>query len=392
MLMSHRICLDPNNVQATYFAKAAGIVRFAYNWALSEWNNECKAGGHPSEAALRRKLNSIKRDQFPWMLEVTKNAPQMAIIQLGKAFRNFFSKRTKYPKFKKKGIHDRFSITNDQFEIKEKRIKIPRLGWVRMREKLRYAGKIISATISKEANRWYVSVTVDSPEAEPKAFYENQVKKAIGVDLGLLTLATLSNGEHIIGPKPHKALESSLLRLSRALTRKKIGSKNWQKAKLKLATLYVRMKNIRLECLHQLTNRLTKNGNKLIGIEDLNISGMLKNRRLARSVQDMGFYEFRRQLEYKAKMRGCRVVVTDRFFASSKICNQCKHQNESLLLNQRQWRCELCGTEHERDLNAANNLRDMAASSAVSACGERGSGCGCINHNETALYEAGIQQ
>jgi len=139
MLIAHKIALDPNNVQATYFARAAGTARFAYNWALAEWQRQyetCKtdpALPKPSQMALRRTLNSIKGEQFPWMLEVTKNAPQMAIIQLGAAFKNFFAGRAKYPKFRKKGLHDRFGLTNDQFSVDGSRIRIPNLGWVRMR-------------------------------------------------------------------------------------------------------------------------------------------------------------------------------------------------------------------------------------------------------------------
>ena len=147
MLIAHRIALDPNNVQATYLARAAGTARFAYNWALAEWKRQYEAWKtdnslpKPSQAALRRQLNALKREQFPWMLEVTKNAPQMAIIQLGQAFQNFFAGRARFPTFRKKGVDDRFTLTNDQFGIDGSRLRIPNLGWVRMRETLRFAGK-----------------------------------------------------------------------------------------------------------------------------------------------------------------------------------------------------------------------------------------------------------
>jgi putative transposase len=189
MLIAHKIALDPNNVQDTYFARAAGTARFAYNWALAEWQRQyeaCKADSSlpkPSQMALRRQLNGIKVEQFPWMLEVTKNAPQMAIIQLGEAFKNFFAGRAKYPKFRKKGLHDRFSLTNDQFSIDGSRIRIPKLGWVRMRETLRFTGKIMLATVSCVAGRWFVSITVDTPDDSPLPKAENQ--GAVGVDLGV---------------------------------------------------------------------------------------------------------------------------------------------------------------------------------------------------------------
>jgi putative transposase len=165
MLMAHKICLHPNHCQATYFARAAGTARFAYNWALAQWQKQYDAWKldntqpKPSQAALRRELNAVKKDQFPWMLEVTKNAPQMAIIQLGQAFQNFFAGRAKFPKFRKKGVHDRFSLSNDQFSVESSRIRIPHLGWVRMREALRFTGKIMSATVSRVADKWFVSIT-----------------------------------------------------------------------------------------------------------------------------------------------------------------------------------------------------------------------------------------
>ena len=379
MIVAHKIALDPNNVQATYFAKAAGTARFAYNWALAEWQRQYEAWKQdnslpkPSQAALRRQLNAIKREQFPWMLEVTKNAPQMAIIQLGEAFKNFFAGRAKYPKFRKKGVHDRFTLTNDQFDIDGCRIRIPNLGWVRMRESLRFAGKIMSATISRVADRWFVSIAVDT-EDPPKRKAENQ--GIVGVDLGVSALATLSTGEPPIpGPKPHKALLDRLRRLSRSLSRKQKGSRNRRKAKAKLARLHARIANIRLDALHKLTTDLTRRFHT-IGIEDLNVRGMVRNRHLARSIADMGFFEFRRQLEYKAAMRGGQVVIADRWFPSSKICSCCGHKQEELPLSVRRWSCSICGVEHDRDLNAAINLKNYAASSTVSACGGEGAGLG----------------
>ncbi|MBP0627457.1 RNA-guided endonuclease TnpB family protein [Cupriavidus sp. AcVe19-1a] len=379
MLIAHRIALDPNNAQATYLARAAGTARFAYNWALAGWKRQYEAwkadASHPrpSQHLLRRQLNAIKREQFPWMLEVTKNAPQMAIIQLGQAFQNFFAGRARYPRFRKKGVHDRFTLTNDQFSLDGSRIRIPNLGWVRMRESLRFAGKILSATVSRVADRWFVSIAVDSPNSShlPKA--ENQ--GAVGVDLGVTALATLSTGEKVTGPKAHKALLQRLRGLSRSLSRKQKGSANRRKAKGRLAKLHARIAAIRSDALHQLTTDLTRRFHT-IGIEDLNVRGMLGNRHLARSIADMSFFEFRRQLEYKAAMRGSQVVVADRFFASSKTCSACGHKLDELALSIRQWSCPTCGTTHDRDVNAAINLKFMAVSSTVSACGEEGAGRG----------------
>ncbi|MCX7255786.1 MAG: RNA-guided endonuclease TnpB family protein [Polaromonas sp.] len=377
MLIAHKIALKPNNAQATYFTRAAGTARFAYNWALDEWQKQYDAWkldntqSKPSQMALRRQLNSIKGEQFPWMLEVTKNAPQMATIQLGQAFHNFFAGRTNYPKRRKKGVHDRFSLSNDQFSVDASRIRIPHLGWVRMREALRFTGKIMSATVSRVADKWFVSIAVDTPDDLPLAKAENQ--GSVGVDLGIKTLATLSTGERIPGPKAHKALLCCLQRLSRGLSRKVKGSQNRKKARMKLARLHARISNIRKNALHQLTTDLTRRFHT-IGIEDLNVRGMLKNRRLSRAVSDMGFFEFRRQLEYKAEQRGGVAVVADRWYPSSKTCSHCGHKLETLPLSVRQWTCPACNTTHDRDVNAALNLRNMAVSSTASVCGEEGSG------------------
>ncbi|MFT3805218.1 MAG: RNA-guided endonuclease TnpB family protein [Burkholderiaceae bacterium] len=377
MLIAHKIALDLNDEQATYMARAAGTARFAYNWALAEWKRQYEAWKvdhsqpKPSQMALRRQLNALKREQFPWMLEVTKCAPQLAIIQLGQAFQNFFAGRARYPQFRRKGVHDRFSLSNDQFCIDGSRLRIPNLGWVRMRETLRFAGKIMSATISRVANRWFASITVDTPDSShlPKA--ENQ--GAVGVDLGVSALATLSTGEVIAGPKPHTALLGRLRRVSRSLSRKQKGSANRKKAKAKLAKLHARIANIRSDALHKLTSGLAQRFHT-IGVEDLNVRGMVKNRHLARSIADMSFFELRRQLEYKTNMRGGQVVAADRFYPSSKTCSGCGQKLDVLPLSVRQWTCPACGAQHDRDVNAAINLKNMAVSSTVSACGEEGSG------------------
>jgi len=380
MLIAHKIALDPNNVQATYFARAAGVARFAYNWALAAWGRQYEAHKadpslpKPSQLALRRQLNAIKGVQFPWMLKVTKNAPQMAIIQLGVAFKNFFAGRAKYPKRRKKGQHDRFSLTNDQFNLDASRIRIPLLGWVRMRETLRFTGKLMSATISRVAHRWYVSITVDTPDNLPLPSAENQ--GTIGVDLGISTFATLSTGDRIPGPKALQVLLSRLQRLSRGLSRKVKGSANYKKAKMKLAKLYAQISHSRKNALHQLTTYLTRRFHT-IGIEDLNVRGMLKNRHLSRAISDMGFSEFRRQLDYKAAQRGGKIVVADRWYPSSKTCSNCHYKLEALPLAVRQWQCPVCSWVHDRDVNAAINLKNRAVSSTVSACGEEGAGLGC---------------
>lgn len=388
MLLVHKIELKPNRTQATYFLKACGVARFSYNWALEEWGKWYQAGLKPKESELRKKLNQIKTAEFPWMLEVTKVAPQQAIKNLGNAFKRFFSKQGKYPKFKKRGIHDAFRADNgpssagdNAAEIDEKKIKLPRVGWVRLKEKLRFKGQIKSVTISKRADRWFAAVSVEI-ESLP---HERKNQGSVGVDLGIKHLAVLSNGEKIEGHKAHSNLLEKLKRTSRALSRKIKGGQNYQKAKLNLSRLHLKISQIRENSLHQLSTYLVLNYKKIC-IEDLNISGMSKNRKLSRHIMDQGFYELRRQLTYKSAWYGSDLLMADRFYPSSKLCHCCGYKNQDLVLSDRTWTCSNCQSQHDRDLNAALNLRSLlnkeykcsstASSAGIKACGEAGSGDG----------------
>lgn len=377
MLIAHRIALDPTNKQRTYFARASGVARFAWNWALAEWQRQYAARcgdtslPPPSEVGLRRQLNSLKREQFPWMFDVTKCAAQEAIIDLGAGFRSFFENRGCYPRFKKKGVRDSFCAANEagKFRVDGRRIKLPVVGWVRMREVMRFSGKLKRVTVSREADRWFASIMVETADLK-KA---EQPHDAVWVDLGVAMLATMSQGDPIPGPKAHSALLDRLRRTSRALSRKREGSANRRKARRKLARLHSRIAAIRRDATHKATTILTKKYRR-IGIEDLNVRGMVRNRRLSRSIMDGGFFEFRRQIEYKARFYGATVVVADRWFPSSKTCSCCGSVKAELALSQRIYHCDTCGFEADRDLNAARNLERLAASSAASACGEDRSG------------------
>lgn len=377
MLLVHKVALNPNNKQKTYFKKAAGIARFSYNWALEKWIEIFKNGGKPSEAYLRRELNSIKKTEFPWMLEVTKVAPQQAIKNLGEAFNRYFKKYANYPKFKKKGINDSFRTDNgppskgmDAITIQGRKIKIPKLGWIKMWEKLRFNGQIKSVVISRTSNRWYAAISVETTVLPHKR--ENQGD--VGVDLGIKALATLSTGQEYVGPKAHTALLKKLKRKSKSLSRKEKGSNKYKLAKEELRKLHARIANIRKDHLHKLTTYLVLNFTK-IGIEDLNVAGMLKNRKLSRHIMDQSFYEFRRQLTYKGDWYESEVIVVNRFYPSSKICSKCDTKNENLKLSDRTWKCK-CGAFHDRDLNAAINLEkhmNTVSSTEIYACGAEGS-------------------
>ena len=369
-IRGHVIQLLPNNKQASHFAQASGVARLSYNWALKEWQRQYKADkeyrdqcdyygvqvdkkllNKPSEAKIRKHLNSFKREKYPFMLKVTKCAPQLAIKQLGSSFDRFFNGQSKYPKPRKKGVDDRFSLSNDQFSIKDRKISIPNLGWVKMTEDLRYQGKILSAKIFKQGGKWFASIAVELNQPEK---LHPKTGLSVGIDLGVSSLATLSNGEVVPSSVPLKKQLAKLRRLAKSFSSKKKGSQNREKAKTKLSRLHYKISCLRKNNLHQVTSDLVKRFD-LIAIEDLNVKGMVQNRKLSRAISDMGFYELKRQLIYKAKQHGKSILSVGRFFPSSKMCSNCGELNQNLTLAMREWRCS-CNTLHHRDINAAINI------------------------------------
>ena len=366
MLRVHKIKLNPNQDQEIYFRKACGVARHAYNWALATWKRQYEVGEKPNEANLRKQYNAIKPVEFPWALEVTKCAPQQAIKNAGTAYKNFFDRL-------KKGLRDSFRADNgpatkgaNALPADGKKIKLPIIGWIRMREAVRFSGTIQSTTVSHMADGWYISVLVET-EDTLKAKSNGGV---IGIDLGLKTFATLSKGAPVKGPKPHRALGKRLRRLNKSLSRKTKGGTNFSIAKAKLSKLHKRIADIRQDAVHKLSHRIATEFS-VIGIEDLNVRGMSRNGNLARSVGDAGMRMFRTQMEYKAAMTGSFVYVHPRFAPSSKVCSGCG-QLHDMPLGKDTLSCD-CGLVMDRDLNASLIL-EYAASSAVSACGESGSG------------------
>ncbi len=354
LVLSHKIQIkNPTVKQEKYFRQACGTARFAYNWGLKEWKKQYEAGNKPTAFQLKKAFNAIKPIDFPWVFNVTKCASEQAFAHLGLAFKRFFNGQGRYPKFKKKGVRDSFYLSNDQVKVAENRIKIPKLGWVKLTESLRFSGKIQSATVSRTADKWFVSIHVQM-ETAPIKISENQAD-AVGVDLGVKNLATLSNGETVEGTKPLKKLTRKLARMQRHLAKCTKGSKRYLRQKMKIARLHYRIRCIRQDCLHKLTHRLCQ-GFKVICLEDLNVKGMLKNHKLAKAISDMGFYELKRQLEYKTCFYGSWISVIDKWFPSSKTCSNCGHKKEELKLSERIYHCEACGHKIDRDLNAAINI------------------------------------
>lgn len=354
LVLSHQIRIkNPTVKPEPYFRQACGTSRFAYNWGLEEWKKQYEAGKKPTAFQIKKTFNAIKPIDLPWVFNVTKCAPEPAFAHLGNAFKRFFKGLGKYPRFKKKGQHDSFYLSNDQFKVAGNEIKIPKLGWVKLTESLRFSGKISSATVSRTADKWFVSIQVQM-EMSPVRVSENQAD-AVGVDLGVKNLATLSNGETVEGRKPLNKHNLRLARLQRSLTKCAKGSRRHEKQKLKISRLHYRIRCIRQEGLHKLTHHICQSF-KVICIENLNVKGMLKNHKLAKAISDMSFNEFKRQLEYKAGLYGNWISVIDQWFPSSKTCYNCGTKKEELKLSERVYGCETCGYENNRDLNAALNI------------------------------------
>lgn len=342
--------LDPNNTQRTQLLKHAGCARFAYNWGLGQ----VKVGEKPNAMALHRNLNVLKSTDFPWMYEVSKCSAQEALRDLQKAFTNFFAGRTKYPTFKKKssGIGS-FRLTGT-IKVEERRIQLPRLGWLRLKE-TGYVPEnvhILSATVSEQAGCWYVSVLVQE-EIEQASLKEN----VLGIDLGIKTLATCSDGTVYENPKALAKHEEKLKRLQRKLSRQQKSSNRRKMTKNKIAQVWAKIRNIRKDSIQKATTDIVKTKQcQVIALEDLNVRGMVKNHKLAKAVSYASMRQFRTTLEYKQTWAGGEIKLVDRWYPSSKTCSDCGAIKSDLKLSDRIFKCD-CGMVKDRDLNASINLK-----------------------------------
>jgi putative transposase len=351
-----------------------------------------KAGEKPTANKIKAKWNEVRRVEFPWSLDVTKCAGSQGIMNLGTAFKNFFEglkkpkghRRAKYPKFKKKRLDASFALWNDQFEVRalpfrfgkdRGEIRIPNLGWVKMREPLKASGRIMGAVVSRDADGW--SVSIQCKTEDPTSAHINPCS-VVGVDLGISCLMVLSQPlsdgrTRIENPKALRKAMKRVKKLSRRCSRQEVvrkkhnakTSRREKKRRLTLAKIHLRVANVRRDAIHKATTALA-NTFETVVLEALNVAGMVKNHNLAGALHDAAFGEIRRQVEYKTAMRGGRTVIADRFFASSKIASCCGHLMEKMPLNVREWTCPACGTIHDRDENAARNLEQIVVGPAWS--------------------------
>ena len=367
MLLGFKTELKLNSQQRVILAKHAGVARHAYNWGLALCQNilqhnrqhQSEKLKFPTAIDLHKLLVAMVKSENPWYYEVSKCAPQYALKHLADAFKSFWSKKKGFPNFKKKWRHDSFTM-DGSITIESRKIRVPVIGWLKTYERLPQGIKPKSVTISRTAERWFISFKIEVlPTVTTKKV------SVVGIDLGINHLATLSTGEVFEGAKSYKLLSGKLARLQYLNRRKEKGSANWKKANIKIAKIHRRIANIRLDTLHKITTYIAKN-HGVIGIEDLNVSGMMANQKLVKAIADMGFSEFRSQLEYKCQLYGSQLVVVDRFFPSSKKCSNCGVVKESLSLSERVFKCVACDFVCDRDFNASINL-ELAVSSTVTA-------------------------
>lgn len=421
---AYRFALDPSVEQRRALASHCGAARFAFNWGLREVKATLEArewerrllGGALTEslswtlAGLRREWNRQKQEVAPWWAENSKEAYSSGLDALARALRAWSASRrgerageaVGFPRFRKRGQRPSCRFTTGVIRVDDGRhVSLPRIGRLRTCEATTAllgrlqagSARILSATISQEAERWLVSFTCEVERELPAG---NGHHDTVAVDLGVLRLATLSSGETIAGPRSLRRAQKRLRRLQRALSRRTRGSARRGRARRSLARAHRRVANLRSDCLHKLTTRLAKSHGSVV-VEDLCVRGMMRSARgsveqpgrgvrakagLNRALSDAGFGDLRRKLEYKCAWHGSRLVVADRFFASSKRCSGCGRVRDRLRLSERAYRCASCGLVLDRDLNAARNLvwwaeqqslcPEVAASAAETENGREG--------------------
>ncbi|MGN0329156.1 MAG: RNA-guided endonuclease InsQ/TnpB family protein [Lachnospira sp.] len=379
MIKSLKVMLMPNNIQNTKMFQYAGAARFAYNWALTrEQENHEKGGKFIPDTELRKEFTRLRNsDEYAWLQNISNNVTKQAIKDACNAYKNFFKGLQQYPRYKsKKRSMPKFYQDNIKIKFTDTHVKLEgfsssrkankqKLNWVRLAEHGRIPAdaRYRNPRISFDGLNWWISVGIECPDSR-----EELSEHGIGIDLGVKDLAVCSDNhtyKNINKSQTIKKLEKRKRRLQRSVSRKYEQNKkkgkycktnNVVKKEKLLLKVNHRLTNIRKNYLHQTTSEIVDRKPRFICIEDLNVSGMMKNRHLAKAVQSQGFYEFHRQLEYKCKNAGIQLIVADRFYPSSKLCSCCGAVKKDLKLSDRVYRCS-CGNVMDRDLQAAINLK-----------------------------------
>ena len=356
MFKAYKFRLYPNKEQQEFFAKNFGCVRFIYNKMLAD-----KIEHYEKTGEMLNNTPAQYKKEYPWLKEVDSLALSNARLNLNKAYRNFFrDKSVGFPRFKSKKINRHSYTTNNQkgtVRIEDGYIKLPKLkSMVKIVQHREFDGEIRSCTVSKTpTNKYYISILVDE---DIKQLPKNN--KKVGIDLGIKNFAVTSDGEVFENLEWLKKSEKRLAKLQRDLSRKKKGSRNREKARLKFAKLHEKIANQREDYLHKVASKII-NENQVIVLEDLKVSDMLENHRLAKAISEVSWFEFRKQLEYKAEWYGREIIIAPANYPSSQLCSSCGYKNPEVKnLALRKWTCPQCGTHHDRDANASKNLLKLA--------------------------------
>ena len=350
-LNSHKIALDVTDEQRVWFSQQCGYARFAYNCALSDYKNDPQ---HWQE--LNKRFNIAKRD-IDWTRGMDQRAALFGIKNFGDAISRWRKGQNRFPKQKRRRDRQSYSTDPSSVSIKGKRIRLPKIGWVGMFEKLRFKGELIKVTISRTAHRWFVSITIDT--GKPNAPRDTRGLPVVGIDVGINSLATLDKGKQYPNPRPLKRYERKLKREQRKMSRKVFLSNNWYKQKRIVERIHYRIACIRLDAQHKATTEIV-NMASAIGIETLKVTNLLKNKKLAKALSDSALGGFLAKLKSKAEVLGIPIVEAPHFYASSKTCSSCGHKKKELSLSERQYHCSSCGVSIDRDQNAAINLKNLA--------------------------------
>lgn len=366
MLKAYKYKIKPNTQQQELLSKFFGCVRYIYNWGLNAKTSAYKENGKGvGYVELARELTSLKQQQdHEWLNECTTEALQQSLRSLDKAFTAFFRKKAKYPRFKSKK-HTRESvkfINSVHFDFENWTVKLPKLGKVKLCSNRTFDQSICkqgTCTVSRDrCGTYWCVIVVD--DLQPKPAKAKLVKEnAVGIDLGIKDYATLSDGTKFDNPKYLEKMQKKLAHLQKVFARKDKESANHEKMRIKVANCHRAIANQRSDFLHKLSSHLVKDYD-VICLEDLNIKSMEQNHHLARAIQGAAWSEFARQLEYKSEWFGKNILFIGRFEPSSKLCHKCGHVNKDLKLGDREWTCPECGEHHDRDVNAAINIREIA--------------------------------